>query len=1059
MKRLIFVVLIAAIASVNRSARAQTTGAVVGQVTARDTRAPVEGATVMADGPQGESATLSGPDGTFALRGLPVGTYTIRFLSGETLVERPGVVVEANTDVRIDGQVLDAGEMETITVIDPAPAVAVGSSRTETTLNRKFLDQAPLPFQMGGVLDKAPGAFFDPVGVSVYGATGAENLYLIDGVNATSIAFGTLGSDLPTPFIQELEILTGGYNAEYGGAVGGVFNVVTRSGSNKWRGSALGLFGPAFTEGAPRRTLSLGTVLSSTTTRRHESHGAFEVGGPLVRDRLFLWAGYAPSVTSTYTTRHVDRFVDADGDGMADVSADGGFVRELLSRTRVPTSVDRHQYGGKLTWVPLTNHRLDVALYGTLDDETSLQSPNKDLRAAQATEARGRHDVSARWLSNLFDGFWRIEANLGLHTESARRRPVFADTAAFNEVIFLGAPPSLTAFDSDPALAAPCAPDPVTGFLPCPVEGYAAGGFGYLNDVSAWRLNGQLKSTNTFYLGGRHELKYGGDYELNRYSNERSFTGPPGGHAQAAVFDGAGASRTLYRLPFGTRAYRFLDQADGDSDPNDDGSPSQLAGAPFYQDGLKSETETRNVAAFAQDSWHPRPNVTVNVGARWSMQSLDDYRGQHVTTIGNGISPRLGAVWDPTNEGRSRVFGHLGRFFQTVPMQLNNRGFGGEGILTTFYPGDFCAQDPGTWTRGDPARSWRTCDLTGIPEHDVYFPFGGENLLVQRKLKGSVMDEIVLGGEYEVARDLVLGVHFTNRRMGRVVEDADRGAVLANPGDVPASTIADQERAATEAEARAAVSNSTEDQAAANEARFFAESLKNAAAFPRPERTTNALTLTMRQRFVRRWLAQASYTFSRTTGNFTGPYAADYDQLDPGFTGQYDYVEMMLNGDGPLPTDRPHNFRADGAYELPVGRGVLTSGLGFMAMSGRLASYLGSHPVQGPNHIFILPRGTAGRSPLLTRVDLRMGFRMPLPGATSLEAFVEIFNVLNQRTATRLDEAYTLDNVDPIVGGDEQDLALLKDLDGGPVRKNPNFLQPIAYQAPIAGRMGLRFVF
>ena len=95
----------------------------------------------------------------------------------------------------------------------------------------------------------------------------------------------------------------------------------------------------------------------------------------------------------------------------------------------------------------------------------------------------------------------------------------------------------------------------------------------------------------------------------------------------------------------------------------------------------------------------------------------------------------------------------------------------------------------------------------------------------------------------------------------------------------------------------------------------------------------------------------------------------------------------------------------------------------------------------------------------MSRLDLHLGYRHPLPGGSSLEAFIDVFNVLNQRTALRVDEAYTMDQVEPIVGGDREDLRHLKSLSGAPAERNPNFLRATAYQAPISGRVGLRFVF
>ncbi len=84
---------------------------------------------------------------------------------------------------------------------------------------------------------------------------------------------------------------------------------------------------------------------------------------------------------------------------------------------------------------------------------------------------------------------------------------------------------------------------------------------------------------------------------------------------------------------------------------------------------------------------------------------------------------------------------------------------------------------------------------------------------------------------------------------------------------------------------------------------------------------------------------------------------------------------------------------------------------------------------------------------------------MALLGGTSLDAFVDVFNLFNQRTALTIDQNYTLAAVAPIVGGKASDLAHLKDANGNPVTRNANYGVATSYQAPIAGRFGLRLTF
>jgi hypothetical protein len=295
--------------------------------------------------------------------------------------------------------------------------------------------------------------------------------------------------------------------------------------------------------------------------------------------------------------------------------------------------------------------------------------------------------------------------------------------------------------------------------------------------------------------------------------------------------------------------------------------------------------------------------------------------------------------------------------------------------------------------------------------------------------------------------------------MNHAIEDA--AGVVANPGDIPAGVVADYQQKAQVAEAAAAMPGATAAvQAQAREARAVADGISTAAQFPRPRRDYDAFQLTASKRLSRRWTVQASYTYSQTRGNYPGLYAADKGQLDPNYTSLYDNALLLMNRDGALPNDRPHILRVDGYYQQQLGhRSAVTVGLGAMARSGRPNNVLGSDQVYGPSEIFILPRASAGRTPTVTRFDLHLGYRFAVGDGTYLDAFVDIFNLFNQQPALLQDQNYTLDPVEPIIGGDASDLRHLKNVGGQPATKNPNYLAATAYQPPIAGRLGLRFSF
>jgi hypothetical protein len=171
----------------------------------------------------------------------------------------------------------------------------------------------------------------------------------------------------------------------------------------------------------------------------------------------------------------------------------------------------------------------------------------------------------------------------------------------------------------------------------------------------------------------------------------------------------------------------------------------------------------------------------------------------------------------------------------------------------------------------------------------------------------------------------------------------------------------------------------------------------------------------------------------------------------------------MVNRNGPLPNDRPHLIRLDGYYTQPFGHSSLTAGLGFVGRSGQPLNALGGFEYPTDNNSYILPRGSMGRTPFATRFDLHLAYRRSVLGRLSAEVFFDIFNLFNQRTVLTQDQVYTADQVTPISGGSKANLQNLTTTDANnnvvPVTKNPNFLIPTSYQAPISGRLGVRVFF
>jgi hypothetical protein len=191
----------------------------------------------------------------------------------------------------------------------------------------------------------------------------------------------------------------------------------------------------------------------------------------------------------------------------------------------------------------------------------------------------------------------------------------------------------------------------------------------------------------------------------------------------------------------------------------------------------------------------------------------------------------------------------------------------------------------------------------------------------------------------------------------------------------------------------------------------------------------------------------------------------------------------MANRNGPLPNDRPHVFHLDGSYQFAWRGHQLSPGLSFSGYSGTPITPLGRAPVMGVRETFMLPRGSAGRTPFVTQLDARLSYRTTVAKVLSTELFIEIFNLLNQKTVLTEDAEYTVDRVMPAKGGTSPEQVPIVDGKGKAICANPdadgecardpngdavdkvyakrnlNYLRPTSYQLPVSGRVGVRVLF
>ena len=263
-----------------------------------------------------------------------------------------------------------------------------------------------------------------------------------------------------------------------------------------------------------------------------------------------------------------------------------------------------------------------------------------------------------------------------------------------------------------------------------------SGGFGFFQDQKFTR--DVYKADATKYWAG-HEIKGGGDFEHIKAFNN-NFNGGAGQRIYT-LSTGAGGTGTIYyrhRFYVNDRAAGFVR-----TDPT-----TWTIAVP-----LTSEPDSKNVSFYAQDSWKPGAGLTINAGVRWESQDVRNRDKETAFKLDDNWAPRLGVVWDVAHNNRSKLYANYGRFYESIPMDINIRAFGGE-LQCFCYNFDPSASN----TIPDPSAPSRSSILGASVEP------------VDPKLKGQYLEEFLGGFEYQLQSNIVLGAKFTRRNLGRVIE-------------------------------------------------------------------------------------------------------------------------------------------------------------------------------------------------------------------------------------------------------------------------------------------------
>jgi hypothetical protein len=922
-------------------------------------------------------------------------------------------------------------------------------------------------------------------------------------------------------FVQELDIKTGSFGAEYGRATGGILNVVLKGGSNEFHGSVFTTLDPDFLVSPEGEEIVVaGEAISRKLTPGEGSYNldfGFEVGGPILKDKLWFYAGFAPVLQNTALQRYLSVNETATFDGAGDatcvngspevantadsffadgsvrcVDSSGNYLRSTAVTQDLSTYRKTYQYVGKLTYLLDENNSFTLSGFGS-PSARRLTGGNFFAGANNTTYAddsrryiyqdENQMALFGRWGGKFLDKRLVTEVQAGWFSNSETDDPRILggyDQATAPVVEWLQ-DFALSDFESVPGC------DSIAG---CPVFGYTTGGYGGIFNRDTDRYVAKASAAYLFDAAGQHNLKGGLDLERVRYEVEQYNTGGNWYLYLSGLFVSFRGYGTIIDPLLGPGDIPGLDiTTDGAW-----GTITGSNGTPDYYEGRvqqfigKNTSQTDSFAYFLQDSWQPSfvKNLTLNYGLRLETQSMKNLDYEATAEVNNKFeindnwAPRVQAIYDFTGTGRSKVAASWGRFYYAMPLDLGNRSFGNEvslrynlDALNCGFTGDPGAYDVTQTILPIAANPATTCTLRARGGVNNDFRLTGGFTPADPDLKGSYVDMFGAQAEYEVMPDVSVGVEWNARRQGYVIEDMSANEAgtyfIGNPGKDAQIRQPDYACATPPCYVNSKGVDSFD----------YATFRPISIEFPEPERSYDGVTLRVQKLFSRNWLAQASYTYSVLRGNYSGPYYPEYGQLDPGITGEYDLASLMGNKQGLLPGDSTHQLKLYGAYVWTLGpRFSVTGSASYEGFSGNPVSALGSHFLYGSGSSFIVPRGQVGRTPFLHNVNVGGGMEYVIKAPYAVNFRVDLFNVFNDKTELAVDENYTFDEVTPIQGlrcdgtnhvdtGDPAaslqaecpELEFLKTVDGRPVSVNENFGKGITFKAPFSMRLSLALTF
>jgi hypothetical protein len=1036
--------------------------------------------------------------GYYRFANLPPGKYTITVTAAGFTTLKHDLVLEVGHLPTADFA-LEVGKAESVVEVNAAaPQIDVTTQHTLTNVTEDVIAQVPHGYSFQSVIQFAPGARNEPLaggtvgpnsaggtgtggqsagsgsngsafGYSIGGGADSENAYLVEGQETADAIGGFSHTNVPFAFIQELQVKSSGVEAEYGGALGGVVNVVMQKGSNSYHGSVFSQFesgswggspnpypryDPTFIAPSPGAVSYLPDATAQSYVPKKDGLAdifpGFTFGGPILKDKLWFFASFNPEWRNRQRTA----------------------VWDWAGNSVFPAAVGPIGFSSNQQTY-YTNARIDYALnprirvFGSWLYQYQRQS-GEFLPAADSTIGLPNPTATSPpeiYGHNLGFAAPNVTTNVGADfTISSRLVATFRWGYSFQNYHDFGMPTG-GAFDSFGSSGVG-AVDNTGVAIPATSQLSQIGGFfSAPNNINNTTYNAthrnQIDADLAWFKSGwagTHNFKFG--YQLMRLSNavEQHFNEP-----NVTVFPGAGQVVPNFGGPYATNCAPFVALY---------GSCAGQYGYLYIQDyGSLGTATSVNNAFFVQDSWSIGHGITINAGVRLEHEYLpaeEQPQGGISKPIqfgwGDKVAPRVGAAWDVLNNGKWKIFGSYGKFYDIMKLNLAISSFGGQYWNNCYYAlntqnlssiipvfdstNRYCggptadATTPANFgSGGKPAgitfienqnfRTFPTTCSTCTPTEEGVAP----------GLKPYQQHETVLGIDHQLLNNLAFEVRWDRRRLDNAIEDAalynpavGETFVIVNPGKGVNSTFDGFWNFLYGAPSGCVPTGQSAVPPAAN----------CAGPPPKAARSYDGVEFRLNKATSNHWAGMFSYTYSHFRGNYTGLTNTDISDGGGGrnapnnsraFDEPFFYYDAAGQpNNGLLPTDRPNVFKGYAYYELPwLGKFTTTFGIfqylyqgspvsSFVDVGQSFAPSFGNY--NSPNAeggafpTYIVPRGqflpisqaangtiTVGtpyqrRTPWFIQSDLQFMQSYKINESKALSFSVTIPNAFNQHATT-----------------------------------------------------------